>query len=165
MHPLVGHKLCAAVEEALAGGVLQHDRSEPVDSGFGIALDQGHHPQGLGGEDHAGERDGIAADIHQGAAADVGLVTDVFGVAVGVAEETRYHAELADAAGPDQVLRPEPLRMRARHKRFPDLDPGAVAGLDQIPRLGDGEPDRLLTEHVLAGLGGEDRPGHVQMVR
>ena len=50
------------------------------------------------------------------------------------------------------------------HERFLDLDAGPVANVEQRPRFGGRERDRLLAKDVLPASRGPDRPGHVQMI-
>ncbi len=50
------------------------------------------------------------------------------------------------------------------HEGLADLDAGAVADGEEGLGLGDGEADGLLAEDVLAGLGGLDGPGDVEVV-
>ena len=130
----------------------------------GVALDDRRHPLRLQPGDEARGGDRVAADVEQPAAAPLGDVAHVGGVGQVVAEMALDRLQLADPAAPDQLARPQPLRVGADHERFLDSHAGAVAHRDQLRALGGVEPDRLLAQHVLAGLGGLDRPGHVQVV-
>ena len=132
---------------------------------FGVALDDGHHAAGFLAEDEARGVDGIAADIEEGAAAPGEHIADVGGVAIEVAEETHGGAQIADAAGADEIAGADPLGMGVHHEGLADFDAGAGLRLKQLAGFGGVERQRLLTEHVLAGFGGANGPGHVQVIR
>ena len=131
---------------------------------IGVALQQGHRAARLLAEDEAGGVDGIAADIEQPAAAPRTHITDVGRVAIEIAEEAHDGAQLADAAGADQLAGALPLRMRAHHEGFADLHAGAGLRFEQLAGFGGVESQRLLAEYVLSGFGRTHRPGHVQVI-
>ena len=112
----------------------------------------------------AGGLDAVAADVEERSAAALDLVADVGRVVVEVAEESCDGAQLADAAGAEEFAHAEPLRVAADHEGFADLDAGAVADGEEGPGFGDSEADRFFAEHVLAGFGGLDGPGDVELV-
>ncbi|MFO1048783.1 MAG: hypothetical protein U1E52_12900 [Geminicoccaceae bacterium] len=125
------------------------------DRGDARRLQPGHEARG-------GDR--VAADVEQPAAAPLGDVADIVRVEQMIAEEALDRLQLADPPALHQLAGAQPLRVGAHHERFLDHHAGAVARGDQLLALGRVQPDRLLAQHVLAGLGGLDRPGHVQMV-
>ena len=167
VHPLVRHELRRARERRLA---RTGSRGSPRRAGRrrsrGRRSSRPSTRVRLLAEDHPRRRDRVAADVVQAAAADAGDVADVLaGRALKYAERAGDDAQVADRAGLRELLRAQPLRVRARHERLADHDAGAVAHGEQLARLVGVEADRLLAQHVLAGLGRADRPRHVQVVR
>ena len=164
MEALVRHQLRAAGEDGLARGEVEDRRGEPVGVHLRVAVDEGNHARRLLREGEPRRLDEVAANVHQRAAADVHLVADVRRIDVEVAEEAEDRAQLPDAALVQQLPQPQPLRMAAHHEGLADLHAGARAHRQQRLRLGDGQADRLLAQHVLARLRGLDRPRHMQVV-
>ena len=167
---LAGDELGAAGEEGLAGGEVHEERGEAVDVGVGVAVDEGEDAGGFGGlagggaEELARGEDEVAADIHERAAAHGGLVADVVGVVVEVAEGAGDETQGANPAFADELFSAEPLRCRLDHEGFGDLDVGGIADGDEGSGFFGGEGDGLFAEDVLAGLRGFDGPGDVQVV-
>ena len=123
------------------------------------------HARRLGVENKPRQRNRVAADIHQRAAAHVGLIADVVRVVVVVGKVRVDRAELADAAVAHQLPGRLPLRMKAVHERFHHLQLRVRRrNVGELLGLGHREPDRLLAQHVLAGLDRPQRPRHVQVI-
>ena len=102
LNPLVGDKLRAAGEDGLTAGEVQNRRREAIGAHLGIAVDTGDDSARLLPESIARCVDEITADVPEGAAAAVRLVTDICRVNIEVAEEARDGPELADATLGDQ---------------------------------------------------------------
>ena len=124
------------------------------------------HASRLGVEQEPRQRNAVAADIGQSAAADVGLVANIRRVVVVVGERTT-----GSCAARRCLLRSTnrlarlPLRMVAIHEGFHDLQlRKAARRVDQLLPFGGRQADRLFAQHVLAGLERRDRPGHVQVI-
>ena len=118
----------------------------------------------FGAEDESRGVDEIAADVEERAAADLRLVADVVGIAIGVAEGAEHRSNFADSSLSDQILDLQPLRVRADHEGFLDAHAGAIAHRQEVARLGSRQPDGLLAEDVLAVFGRLDRPGDVEVI-
>ena len=78
-------------DRRMSGRELQDRAHEPVGAEVGIVLEQAERPRRLRAERHAAAGDRIAADVIERAAAGLGLVADVGGIAVVVAHQ-RLHA-------------------------------------------------------------------------
>lgn len=163
-----GHVHRARHQRAPAVGVEQRRRGADVDAAPRLAARParvGAHAHGRLAHDEADEAQRIAAGVEQRTAAELGVHADV---ALRLREreaEARVHrAHAADGAGLQQRdhvgrLRLEPVRV-ALQQHDTVLARRAEHGL----RLGQREGERLLAQHVLAGLGGVHRPGRVQAV-
>src|SRR5205085_3839740 len=111
-HALLELNLRAAREDAMARREFQDGRGEyihVVDAR--VAGDAGGNTRGLFPEDHARAFDRIAANIHQGSAAERPDIANVVHVQFEVAEGAHGRAKLADAPGAHQLHDTEPLRM------------------------------------------------------
>src|SRR4051794_3556735 len=115
-----------------------------------VVVEQPDHALGLAAEDVAGGADGVAADVVEPAAADVGPVADVPGIGEVVGEERLDGARLADAPARHDLPGPPPLRVVAHHEGLGDEAPGPRRGVGQLPGVLGVEPHRLLAQHVLA---------------
>jgi hypothetical protein len=58
----------------------------------------------------------------------------------------------------------KPLRVGADHEGFADEDAGAVADGEEGLRFSEGHAEGFFAEDVLAGFGGADGPGNVELV-
>ena len=136
--------------------------TEAVGLEFGIAVNGCGHTPGLGPEDIARHGDGIAADIEHAAAANVGHVADVLGIAVEIGEEHLDGAHLADLALLDALLHFNPLRGMAHHEGLGDVD---VLGcfFEKGCFLG-GNGDGLFAQHMLARARRRKGERHMQMI-
>ena len=72
---------------------------------------------------------------------------------------------VADRPAGDQLVDGVGLRVVPVHERLGDVDVGRRRGGGDAVDLVQGQRQRLLAEHVLAGLGGPHRPLGVQVVR
>ena len=115
-----GHRAGEGGRAAVAE--VEDRRGHPVDPPVGVDLDVGQDPRRLGVEQPSRERDRVAADVHQAAAALGRVVADVARVVVEEREERLDRPEPADPAGPDQLLRRPPLGMVAVHEGFHQLE-------------------------------------------
>ena len=145
-------------------GELHQRAAQPVDAQRRVALDQAGDAQRLGTEDVTGGGDGVAADVHQAAAADVGLVAHVAGIGEEIGEERLDRTHLADPPTPRQLPRPLPLRMVAHHKRLGNQLAAALTRSHELPALLGVQRHRLLAQHVLAGFERAHAPGNMQVV-
>ena len=127
-----------------------------------VAVDERDAARRLGAQEEAPGHDGVAADVVEAAAADVGLVADVGGIEIVVAEEHLHRAQRADAALPHQLAGAQPLRMEAHHERFGDQH--LARRRAQLRRLLRRQRDRLFAQHVLARGRGLQRERHVQVI-
>ncbi len=105
LHALVRRDLRRHGEvEAPAVAEVDQRAGQAVGAERRVAVDERDAARRLGLEEEAPGDDGVAADVVEAAAADVGLVADVGRVDVDVAEEHLHGAQRADA----------PLRAPAR---------------------------------------------------
>ena len=163
-HPLVVADLGRAGEGQMPpAGELDQRARQPVGAELRIEVEARHDPGRLGAEDVAGGQDRVAADVVERAAARR-LVADVVGVEQAIGEEGLDRARFPDRARARDLARAPPLRMVAHHERLGDELAGPRARGDQRLRLVGVKRDRLLAQHVLAGLQRADRPGDVQLV-
>ena len=110
------------MKDGLAERIIEDRRSQPVRAHLRIALDHRRHaPRFLPGYEARSE-DGIAADVHNAAAAEFRDIADVGRIGVGVAEQSADCAQFADLARLDDLAQPHPLRRGCHHERFADLD-------------------------------------------
>ena len=77
---------------------IGHHAGQPVGTEIGIALDQRHHARRLGLEQIARRGDRIAANIHDAATANIGLVAHIIGVGVEIGEDRIDRADLTQLA-------------------------------------------------------------------
>ena len=164
MNALVGNQLRAASEDGLATGKVENCRGEPVGAQLGIAIDAGDDASGLLRECVARGVDQVAADIHECAAAALHFVADIGRVDIEVAEDAGDGAQFSDAPLVEQFAQAQPLGMAVHHESFTDLDSGTIAHGKQSHGFSGGEAEGLLAENVLAGLGGLDGPGDVELI-
>ena len=130
------HHLRAAGEHAVAGWILEDGGGQHVDvAELRVARDGAADAQRFFAEHHARSLDGVAADIHQRAAAVCADVADVVGVQVEIAECAHGGAQLADAAGAHQLHDAQPLGVGLHHEGLADDDAGAVAHGHQLAAL------------------------------
>ena len=118
----------------------------------------------LRSEDEARGVHKIAPDVEQTTAAELGDVPDVNCIDVVITEPARDRTGFSKLTAVPERLGVPPLRMRAHHECFLNPDTCAVPHLQQRSRLGRVQCDRLLAEHVLAGVCRPGRPGHVQVI-
>src|SRR5581483_5113398 len=104
-------------------------------------------------------------DVHERAALDVRAQPDVAGVVERVAEGGADEPHRPDRALVDQLAQAPRLRRVAVHERFRDEQPGLLGRVEHGLRLLRVGGQRLLAEHVLAGLERPDRPLAVERVR
>ena len=130
----------------------------------GVAVDEAGDAGWFLGKPGARGLDAVAADVVEGATAGLGDVADVGGVGIEVAEEGSDRTERADAAFVEEGAEAEPLRVGADHEGFADEDAGAVANGEEGLGLGEGHAEGFFAEDVLAGFGGADGPGDVELV-
>ena len=121
------------------------------------------YAQRLRGEDQPRKRDRVAADVVDRPAADVRLVADVSRIGVEIGEEHLHDAQRPHLPLAHQIAGALPLRVEAYHERFHDVHP--VRGRPQPFGICGGQRDRLLAQHVLAGLGRFQGERDVQVVR
>ena len=74
-------------EELFAIAEIGHDGGETIGAEALVALDKRDHALRLAFEQVAGGGDRVAADVHDAAAADIGLVADIVGVGVEIGED------------------------------------------------------------------------------
>src|SRR5204862_7155617 len=99
LHALIVDELHGAGERRLAARrKAQQTRDDAVDPELGIAIDDGDRRLRLLAEQPARHRDGIAADVHQPAAAPLGDTAHVLRIALEVREVPGDDAQVADAA-------------------------------------------------------------------
>ena len=134
------------------------DRGVDVGAEDGIALDARLHPKRLAPRGEARRHGGVDADVGQRAAAELRDVAHVGGIDVEIGERALHVAQPADRARRDQVAHLLPLRMVDDHEAFRDQHLVAVARGDHRRDVAGVERERLLHQHVLAGIGGADRP-------
>ena len=96
-------------DRRLSGREIEDRAGEPIGAEIGIALEQPERARRLRAERHAAARDRVAADIVERAAAGLGLVADVVGVAVVVAHQRLHAAHRADLAAVDQLRAAPPI--------------------------------------------------------
>ncbi len=164
LHALVGVGLGAAGELAVDVAKVEDGAGEAVRLEVGVAFDLGADAEGVAAGDEAGGEDGVAADVHDGAAGGIGFVADVGGVGIGVAEEALDGAELADFAFVDGGFHPEPLGVGGDHEGFADFDVRFIADGDERVDFGDVDTEGLFAEDMLAGAGGADGPFDVEVI-
>ena len=110
-------------------------------------------------------RDVVTADVHQGAALDVGAEADVLLVVEAVREGRPDQPDLADRAVTDELHELGGLRVVAVHERLAQQSAAPLGGVECRIHLLRVAREWLLAEHVLAGLERLDRPLGVQRVR
>ena len=141
--------------------IAEASRSVPI---CGSRSSERDHAPRLLAEGEARGLNAVAADVVDAAAARFHAVADVGRVDVEVAEMRVHGAQFADAAFVEKLAQAQPLRSAADHEGFADLDAGAGAHFEQRFGFGHGHAERLFAEHVLAGFGGLDCPGNVQLI-
>ena len=116
----------------------------------------------------AGEVDHVRAEVAERARARLGLV-EAPDVALGGAPLLEVGAaevlDLAQLAGLDDLAREPHRRHEAVVEGAHVLDAGRLDALPGLVGLVGVAPERLLADHVLAGLGGRDRRLGVEVVR
>ena len=120
---------------------------------------------GLGAGDETRGHRRIDADVAQRPAAAARVVADVDGVEQEEAEGALHVAQPADGAALHELAGAQPLRMVRDHESLGRELAALVAGGDQRVDLLGPERDRLLGQHVLAGLERLPRPFDVVVVR
>ena len=121
IHSLVKRNPRAARKRGHSVGKLQYGGSQPVDVNCRIAIDVSEHAQWLRVVEEPRQRDRVAADVHQSAAAHVSLIAYVLRVVVEVRKLRVDRTQLADAAVANQLASRLPLRMEAIHECFHDF--------------------------------------------
>ena len=164
-HALMRCELGRAGEGQVPGArELDQRARQPVDAHGRVAFDAGRDPQRLDAEEIAGGVDRIAADVVEPPAADLRLVAHVRRIGERIAEKRLDRLGGAERSILGEVAGSLPPGRMAGHERLGHELAGAAPGVDQLLGLRGGQRDRLLAEHVLAGLHGADAPGHVQVV-
>ena len=125
---------------------LRHVRSRAVDR-------RGEHRRRLRAEHQARGVDAVDAEVVERAAAELALGADA--ARLGVHRERRAEvARLADLARANDVEHLEKQRLEVQAVGGHDLDVGLLGRLDHAVALLLRHRQRLLAQHVLAGLGG-----------
>ena len=164
LHPLVGHRLCGDGEVQPAALAKVHQRADQtVGLEFRVTLDQRNRAHRFAAEQQARGDDGIAADVVQRAAADIGLVADIGRIAVEIRKVGLDRAQVAQSAAAHAVAHGQPLRVKAHHKGFHDVH--LLRDLAQLRGLGRRQSHGLLAQHVLARARRHQRQRHVLVVR
>ena len=144
---------------------FHQSRSKAIDLHSRVAVDAGDNAKRFARECRASRENEVAANIHEGTAAGFEMIADVSGVCVEVAEKARDRSRFADAALGDEFAQTEPLGVGLHHESFTDLHAGAGLHFQERFSFGDGQADRLFTEHVLSSFGRFDRPRHMELIR
>src|SRR5271165_5633417 len=151
-HPLMRGQLGRDAEGRMAPpGELENRARQPIGSKIRIAVEGRNHARRLRGENVSRRQDGVAADVVNPAAARR-PIAHILRVEQAIGEKRLDRAGFADRSCPSKFSRAPPLRMVTHHEGFGDDLAGAISRLDQRARFLSVEPDRLLTQHVLAGL-------------
>ena len=127
---MVRHQLRAARGGQVAGAEVEQHRRHAIHLEDGIPVDESQETIGLPVEDEPADVDQIAADVHQPAATECRDVADVGRGVVEVAEVAQDRPQLADRSVARQFAGLQPLRVRADHECFLDLDARPVAHVD-----------------------------------
>jgi len=106
----------------------------------------------------------VTADVEQRTAAVLGDIARVRRICIEVAEKAGRRAELADAAGADEFARAQPLRVRAHHEGFANLDAVFITGFAQAASLRGIATDGFFAEDMLDAAGGANGPLDVEMI-
>ena len=156
-----------AVPQSKIASTSPGNRSWPVNTQSVPVSPKNACPKTLSGSPPRQPRaaDAVAADVHQRAALDVRAQPDVVRVVERVAERRADEPELADRALVDQLLQPLRLRIVAVHEGLGQEAAGAVGRVERRLDLLRMARERLLAQHVLAGLDRADRPFAVHRVR
>src|SRR5215207_10272844 len=99
-----------------------------------------------------GRVDGIAADVVEPAAANIGLVADVVRVGQEVGEDRLDSTHLSEASAADDLAHLLPLRMKAHHESLGDNQAAFLLSSLDLTRLIRIERNGLLAQHMLAGF-------------
>src|SRR4051812_47924857 len=153
----------AAVERRQhVAGEAQHGGQPAVHA---AALHElGAHALGLGAAHQAQRAHAVAADVHQRSALELGQPADVPRVGQVEAERRADVAQPARHAVAHEPLERLRLRVEAPHERLHQHAAGALGRVERRLDLRRAARQRLLAQHVLAGLERPDRPRHVQRV-
>ena len=116
----------------------------------------------LAGEQPRGA-DAVAADVHQRAALERRLQAHVAGTLEQEGERCPDQAQLADLL--EQLDEPARLRVVAPHERLGEHEAAALGGVERARDVVGVTRQRLLAEHVPAGLQRAQRPLDVERVR
>jgi hypothetical protein len=108
--------------------------------------------------------DEVAADVQESASTALDSIVDAGWVHLEVAEEADDGAKFSDAALVEQFAEAEPLGIAANHEGLADLHASTRADGEESFGLRDGEADGLFAENMLAGFGGLNGPGDVEMI-
>src|SRR5437588_1335765 len=109
--------------------------------------------------------DAVAPDVHERAALEVGQQADILRVVEEEAEGGPDEPQPADRALGDELGQPLRLRRVTPHERLHQQPACVLGGVEGVLGIGGGSRERLLAQHVLAGLERADRPRHVERVR
>jgi len=109
--------------------------------------------------------DAVAADVHQRASVEVGEQADVLRVVEEEAERGPDEPQPADRALGDELRQPPRLRREPPHECLHQQPARVLGGVEGVLGVDGGSRERLLAEHVLAGLERADRPLDVHRVR
>jgi hypothetical protein len=153
----------AAVEVAQhAAGVGEHAREAHVHVRQADDLARGHH-LGLAGEQARGAH-AVAADVQQRPAVEMAVGAHVLLAGQREAEPRAHDAQVADGPVGDEGGGPLGLWVVAPHERLHEQAAGAVGGVERARHRVRPAVERLLAQHVLAGLERAHRPLDVQVV-
>ena len=113
----------------------------------------------------AADVDAVGADVVERAASGIATPADVLRIAHREGEDRADGSQVTDRSIRQPLEHELPLRVEAVHERLHPDDSTRDAVLDHLLGLACRPRGRLLTEDVLAGVGGPHRPLGVQMIR
>src|SRR5262249_34340742 len=119
---LIALELRRAGERRRLAAEIEERGGDPIGAEARIGLQQPESAARLGAEDQAREREGIAANVEEDAAANVGLIADIGRILVHVREERLHDPRLADSAALREGHGAPPLRVKSVHERLHDLE-------------------------------------------
>jgi hypothetical protein len=164
MDPLVVLELGRAGEGGVATAEVEHGRRQRVGTEAWVTADRPGDGDGLPVEHHPRHVDRIAADVHQGSAAELGHVADVGRIQVAVREERLDGLELADRTVANELAHLDPQRVQPVHEGLHEEHACGLAAVDHLLGLGGRHRQRLLAQHVLAGRRRPQRPRRMEVV-
>ena len=131
----------------------------------GIAGDRRRDPVGLGAEEHAGQVDRVAPDVHQRPAAELADVADVGRVVVEVREPAAARRP-GRRCGRCRTISTAACQLGWSRYMNASMNFTSASAHASTMRSASAEVERqrLLAQDVLAGVGGADRPLGVEVV-